>query len=69
MRLSCQECLATLTVSTLTPTRISRRLLVVGVREMVLLVALEGQQFAKKGSVMEGGGVVELEEVEIWLVG
>ena len=53
----------------MTPTRISSRLLVVGVREMVLLVALEGQQFAKKGSVMEGGGVVELEEVEIWLVG
>ena len=76
----------------MTPTRISRRLLVVavqdqkianmmrqvvelqlegglvvvvvGVREMVLLVALQGQQFAK-----EGGGVVELEEVEIWLVG
>ena len=30
---------------------------VVGVREMALLVALEGE------------GVVELEEVEIWLVG
>ena len=92
MPLSCQECLATSTASTLTPTRISRRLLVaavqdqkianmmkqvvelqlegglvvvvVGVREMVLLVALQGQQFAK-----EGEGVVELEEVEIWLVG
>ena len=88
MLLSCQECLATSTASTLTPTRISRRLLVaavqdqkianmmrqvvelqlegglvvvvVGVREM----ALQGQQFAK-----EGEGVVELEEVEIWLVG
>ena len=92
MPLSCQECLATSTASTLTPTRISRRLLVVavqdqkianmmrqvvelqlegglvvvvvGVREMALLVALQGQQFAK-----EGEGVVELEEVEIWLVG
>ena len=81
MPLSCQECLATSTASTLTPTRISRRLLVAAVQDQkianmmkqVVELQLEGGLVVVVVGVremaLEGEGVVELEEVEIWLVG
>ena len=81
MPLSCQECLATSTASTLTPTRISRRLLIAAVQDQkianmmkqVVELQLEGGLVVVVVGVremaLEGEGVVELEEVEIWLVG
>ena len=55
MRLSCQECLATSTVSTLTPTRTSRRQLAAPMQD--LQIAKMKQQ---EVVVVEGELVVEL---------
>ena len=57
MLLSCQECLATLTVSTLTPTRISKRLLLVAPVQDQQIASMKQQEMV----VVEGESVVQLQ--------
>ena len=57
MLMSRQECLATLTISTSTPTRISRRLLLVAPVQDQQIARMKQQEMV----VVEGESVVELQ--------